>query len=464
MSGEIHIREFTSGLDTRRLPETTGPGFLIRGQDVHINRGGEAEQRPAFVLSYALEPGRTVGLAADNDGLIVFGSGAAPTLPAGIAYQELALGVLTLERVMSWDLAAGLVYAAVRYDDGTKAHFYDEVQVVDFDPSGAGADYAPGDFVLTYDTKMYALSGSAVHFSAIEDFDEFDAGTGFGFVDMAGVAGEAKQLTALAPYQNNLAVFAPRIILIYYFDVDPTLSTKVQVLNNIGTGSPLSVTQFGDADVFFLDTSGVRSLRARDSSNAASTSDVGVLIDKAVLDKVRTLTDEEKSRIIGLIEPTDNRFWLIIKDQIFVFSYFEGSKVRAWTVYNPGFAVDDAVVFQGRVYLRSGDSIYTYGGLGDVPVYDATEAEIWLPYLDAEKPTTEKDWTNVHVACVGEWEVRVAARPTNLDISDKVATVTATTFGDDPIPVNMRSTHLSLRFKAAAPGYKAISAAVLNYS
>ena len=43
--GTIWIREFTGGLDARRLPETTPGGVLIKGIDGHINRGGEFEQR-----------------------------------------------------------------------------------------------------------------------------------------------------------------------------------------------------------------------------------------------------------------------------------------------------------------------------------------------------------------------------------------------------------------------------------
>src|SRR3546814_10554479 len=68
----------------------------------------------------------------------------------------------------------------------------------------------------------------------------------------------------------NLAIFARRAIQIEYVDPDPALNQQLQVLNNIGTVAPHSVVSFGDSDVFFLSESGVRSLRARDSSNSAS--------------------------------------------------------------------------------------------------------------------------------------------------------------------------------------------------
>ena len=46
--GTIWVREFTGGLDVRRLPETSPGGTLMRGLDCHITRGGEVEQRAVF--------------------------------------------------------------------------------------------------------------------------------------------------------------------------------------------------------------------------------------------------------------------------------------------------------------------------------------------------------------------------------------------------------------------------------
>ena len=39
--GTIWVKEFTGGLDTRRLPVTTTAGVLIKANNGHINRGGE---------------------------------------------------------------------------------------------------------------------------------------------------------------------------------------------------------------------------------------------------------------------------------------------------------------------------------------------------------------------------------------------------------------------------------------
>jgi hypothetical protein len=454
--GSIFLKDFSLGLDSRRLPETVGAGFLIKASDCHIDRGGQIEQRAAFVPAYDLEPGRTVGLAATADGLVTFGSGAEPTLPAGVSYQQLAHGARTLQRVMSWDVFLRKLYVAVRYDDAARMHFYDGVKVADWD--GADPAYVPGDYVLTYDRKMYA-----VFYSAIGDATAWLSGTGHGFTDMGSEVSGAEKLNAIAPYQGFLSVLGDKVTLVYFFDADPANNKKIQVLQNIGSSLPLGATQFGDADLFFPDSSGIRSLRARDSSNAAATDDVGVAVDKDVVAKLRSMTDEERSRVIGLIEPTDNRFWLICKDLIFVYSYFPGSKVRAWSTYSPGFAIDDAVVYRERVWLRSGDTVYVYGGADGALQYDAAPAEAWTAYLDAEKPTVKKPWSSLDVACRGAWEVRAGMDPSNLEASDKLATVDTTTYSLERLPLQGESTHVSLRFKAAAPGEKTVSAAVIGY-
>src|SRR5690606_16967432 len=113
------------------------------------------------------------------------------------------------------------------------------------------------------------------------------------------------------------------------------------------------------------------------------------------------------------------RFWLCFPDIIFVFSYFPNGKVSAWTTYLPvdsegtSFTIDEAVVFGRRVYLRSGDVIYVYGGLdsGSGLTYDSTIAKCWLPYFDADSPSEKKQWQGIDVALEGTWAFYAAEDP-----------------------------------------------------
>ena len=325
--------------------------------------------------------------------------------------------------------------------------------------------FQPGAFVKTIGSKMYSTSGENLHFSGIREPTKWTTDTvGAGFIGMSSIAEGLDELVAVAKYQSSIATFSEQTTQITYVDPDPTLNRQLQTLENTGTRYPNSVTQFGDDDLFYVD-GGVRSLRSRDSSNAASTTDIGVPIDTLVRAALDAVGDNELTKVIGCIEPREKRFWLSVKDQIFVFSFFNGAKVSAWSTYLPGFEVEDITVFRRRVYLRSGDTIYVYGGLGDDLTYDDTVAEAWLPYLDANAPTREKTWAGVDAALQGEWGVYAAMQPTNLAAEDNVATLFETTYNRDRIPSLGKSTHISMRFRSKANGARPakLSAVVIHH-
>lgn len=340
---------------------------------------------------------------------------------------------------------------------------------------GADTDYPePGRFVKTIGTKMYATSGPILASSAVGDPEDWDTAAGFGFVDMSRYASGAEKLTALADYATGTAVFSGRTVQVWSLKADWTESTPLQTLRNTGTECPRSVTEFGDGDVFYLDESGLRSLRARDSSNSASTSGIGVRIDPLIVAKLRTLSADERARIIGLVEPQDGRFWLIMKDTIFVFSYFPEEKISGWSTYTThyfndagqrvNFDVDDAVVFNRRVYLRSGDLILAYGGVSTGLETDETEAEVWLPFLDAENPSATKQWEGFDAAVSGEWAVSVGMNLRNTSVEDDVCIISRTTYNEESIGAVGQSTHISPRFRSRGSGAAVLSACALHYS
>lgn len=340
-----------------------------------------------------------------------------------------------------------------------------------------GADsvdaFTPGTFVRTIKSKMYAVSDSLFHFSGVQAPTQWTTDApGAGFVNMATQNSGSERLTAVARYQNLVAIFSPEVVQIWFVDPDPNLNQQSQVLENTGTECPLSVTKFGDTDVFYLDESGLRSLRARDSSNAAATTDIGVPVDDLLVAKLQGLDAEDRLSVTGLINPVDKRFWLIIKDEIFVFSFYENAKVSAWSTYNlattdggvtTAFDAEQAIVANRRVYIRSGTTIYAYGGLGATPAYDETEAEAWLPYLDANRPTAHKDWEGIDVALTGLWEIKAATQPTNLATAEVVARVYETSYNQQRIPYYHSSSHLSLRAVSKGDGKAVLSALAIHF-
>lgn len=333
--------------------------------------------------------------------------------------------------------------------------------------------FTPGSFVKTVGSKIYSTAGSILHFSGIKAPTQWTTDAiGAGFVNMASENSGSEELTAVERYQSLLAIFSPEAVQVWYIDPDPELNRQSQVLNNTGTSAPRSVAQFGDDDIFYLDASGLRSLRARDSSNSASTTDIGVPIDALLTAKMGALTEAQRNGAIGLINPIDKRFWLILHDEVFVFSFYGNAKVSAWTTYNLSafvdgdetpFTADEALTFRGRVYLRSGNSIYAYGGVGAALAYDATMADAWLPFLDANAPTTRKQWTGVDVAVSGDWQISAAMEPTQPDYSEVISNVSETTYNMARVTFNHASTHLGLRCRSMGDGPAVLSAAIIHY-
>jgi len=329
---------------------------------------------------------------------------------------------------------------------------------------GTVSTLVPGTFVRTIGSRMHCVSGPNEHFSGIQRPTLWTtATTGAGFIDMSTYVSGAESLVSLETYQKYVAVFAARVIQIWYFDSNPALNSRFQVLNNTGTGSARSVTPFGDNDLFYLDESGIRSLRARDSSNSAATTDIGVPVDSLIVAKLNSLTTAERKQVIGLIEPRESRFWLIMKDEIFVFSYFPGSKVSAWSTYAPGFVVTDAVVFNRRLYVRSGDKIYAYGGIGATLTYDKTVATCRVPYLDGETPWQRKKFISMDVAALGEWQTDISFRPNDTTVQEAGPTFAGTSYGLDLVPLTGEATHISVRFRSVGGGPAKIGAFILHY-
>lgn len=333
--------------------------------------------------------------------------------------------------------------------------------------------FTPGAFVKTVGSKIYSTAGSILHFSGIKAPTQWTTDAiGAGFINMASENSGSEELVAVERYQSLLAVFAPEVVQVWYIDPDPELNRQSQVLNNTGTSAPRSVTQFGDDDIFYLDASGLRSLRARDSSNAASTTDIGVPIDALLTAKMAAMTEAQRNAAIGLINPVDKRFWLILGDEVFVFSFYGNAKVSAWTTYNltafvdgdeTPFTADAALTYRDRVYIRSGNAIYVHGGVSGALVYDETQADAWLPFLDANVPTTKKRWTGVDVAVSGVWQISAAMEPTLPEYSEVIAYADETTYNMARVTMAHSSTHLGLRCRSTGDGPAVLSAAVLHY-
>lgn len=461
----IVIEDFRAGLDRRKDPASSPQGSLQALSNGHITRGGEIEKRLAMVPTYALPPAQTFGLDGANGVLYTFGSDASPAVPVGVTYQQLAHpdGV-QMAGIVTSEFYDGKIFAVARYTNGDVLQFYDGARVTDWD-AGSGATVAGQQAValLTLRDKMYAAYLSVLGFSSIGAPTEWQSGTGYGFKNMSNQSAGSETLTALGRYQNLMAIFARRSIQIWYLDPDPLQNVQRQVLSNIGTFAPRSVISFGDVDVFFLADSGIRSLRARDSSNQSGVSDVGTPIDDEVIAYLKTLTEEQRQAAVAVLEPVSGRYILALGSRCYVFSYYSSARISAWSSYDLDFTVSEFVSLDGRIYARGGDMVYLFGGAG-ADEYDDAKVEVDLPYIDGRQIATFKDFQGIDIVCTGEWTVYVNTDPNKPDAESRVAIVNNTTLNADALGMVGHSPLVKLRLVNEAPGRAKLSKVIIHYS
>jgi putative flippase GtrA len=323
--------------------------------------------------------------------------------------------------------------------------------------------YLPGEYAKPAKTKVYSTAANLVHFSGIDTpLESNDTTKEAGFLNLASNAEGSERLTSIANYQTNLAFFSERTVQVWFVDVTAAGNSQLQVLNNTGAIAPSSVQEIGDSDVFYLSESGIRSLRARDSSNAAFATDIGNPIDTMVLADINAdrLTVRESKAVL---EPRDGRYMLAVGSKCYVFSYFPASRVSAWSIYEPGFAVTDWAIIGRRLYCRGSDGkLYLLGGKNGT-TYDNTEAVAYVPYVDGKQPATKKTFTGMDMASEGLWKVEIAPDPLNMNALETVAFIEETTFSKSNVAFQARSTHLAMKLTSQGTGYAKVGSLVIHF-
>jgi hypothetical protein len=325
--------------------------------------------------------------------------------------------------------------------------------------------FTPGTVVKTIDEKMYVLSGSLMHFSKLNDPTKYQTSEiGAGFVNMNNHAGGSEELTAIGRYYKAVAVFARNAIQVWAVDPDPAENAKAQIIENDGTAAPRSVLGYGQnaGDLIYLASDGVRELRARDSSNLGTTGAVGAPINPRLKAYRKTLSTPVIEAAVAAIEPSEKRFLLAIGAKVYALSRFTESQVFAWSEYEPGFAVSDFTSVRDQLYVRSGNTIYIYGG-DDGDTYDSSPVTVVIPYLTARAPATFKHMTGFDIAVEGEWKIEINTEPDSPNTWQTLGTVYAQTFTKQAFPNIGETTHAALRLTNAKPGPAKITTIAIHY-
>lgn len=329
--------------------------------------------------------------------------------------------------------------------------------------SALAGTFTPGEFVLTNDSKVYAVSGPRLHFSSVTSPTQWNPDyPGAGFTVIANHTSGAANLTALGIYLADLAIFTDKAIQIWNVEADDANNSRKQTIANYGTRSPRTVKTFGDTGLFFLDRKGVRALQPSATlANYAIVDEVGSPIDSLVIAQMAALPLTTIQRAVSIVEPVDNRWIMFLGATAYVYTYFPQARVAGWSTYAMGFTVDDAITVGNQLWARAGSTVYVYGGLtGDV--YDATVPRVRLPNLNAAAPATFKDFTGFDFGLVGEWETRQ-----QLEVDDTATELQSIASGPsfDGPDITSRSfqTAPTLEFIGRGTGYKRLVNVVLHF-
>jgi len=204
----------------------------------------------------------------------------------------------------------------------------------------AGQAYTYG---MSLRDRAYLSLGSNFALSTNGDvtlWEEQDAGSAI--VSYTSQFGQQDTVRGFATMQGKLAVFAKYSIQIWQIDADPALFSLLQTLNNSGTIASLSIQSIGDLDVYYLDRTGVRSLRTKEANLNAYVDDIGTPIDSLIRADLVAIGVPyvDDSGACSVIESTTKQYWLFLGTSIYVLSSFPGSKIQAWSRFLPTYAID----------------------------------------------------------------------------------------------------------------------------
>ncbi len=320
------------------------------------------------------------------------------------------------------------------------------------------------NYCFTYKSKVNLLADSYLISSALDDPKDWKpSGIGVFFIDMSNNTNGTEDLVAAAPYQGKLAVFSRSSCQIWAIDVDPQNNALSQVVLNTGTVAPGSVISYGELDVFYLSDSGIRSLKARDSSSQAQVADVGVNIDTIVSEKLSAIPESTIfNTACSVIEPRDNRLIMNVYDKMFVLSSYPTAGIQAWSTYSPEILPVKLMTIKGKMYARYGNSIYLYGGVTGNE-YDDSTASMTLPYLDAGKPAHQKHLEGVDLTSDGSWDFYVGTDPYRPEVRDHIGIIDTSTFQLGRVVAVGIGTHIGVRLTSRGSTYGRIGNLVLHF-
>lgn len=457
----IVVENFGGGMDVRRSSAAAPGGTMRLIQNAFVNRGGEIEKRKAWTLIETLtdlfQSSASLPVAGpfptfDVDAVgFIFDDAVAYPAAAGAWSTNGAGRVLTVDDFrfgiyrMNLTFAVNLTFSAQMYIDES---------FVSYGLIGAGSraehtqfTFTTGDIVPTSHSviagrsNLLSVGGTTPHF--LLRFDsmigvrpgvfqiqksgtgapEADSGSGFGLIDIRGKGPTVGRPIMIGDYFDQAAIFCEKGVQFWNIDADAANFAFDRAIPGDRLVATRTVINYESGDLVYLATSGIRSLRARDSSNFAVRNDLGSPIDRLV-----AVANAQGENAVSLsnsaVIPETGQLIVQTAAGLFVYSKFDG--VSAWSVYDEEtdtadqlFYIMDMCPIGDTLCLRDNtNQVFILGGTDKSDItgagqYDTSSVEVITHYFGVEQPYTEKVWRSIDLACTGTWEILYSIDPKN---------------------------------------------------
>jgi len=309
--------------------------------------------------------------------------------------------------------------------------------------------------VIIAASKVFAIKGDVVRYSATNNPSDWSTPSDAGFLPTGLQSQVDPQAQALGLYRGNLVVLSAGEFQSWKVDPDPAQMALVDNIPSIGTIYYRSMASMA-GELYFLTQQGVRSVSIAVGATNLQAGDIGTPVD--------TLIQAELpgSNPIGIYYPGAGQFWQIFGARSYVYTQSRIGGIGAWSIYEFPDPIEYTAQRDGKLYVRSGDSIYLIDESTGQDDGAAVPGLIQWPWLDFGQPGVQKTMVGLDFVGTGSPQVSIGYDETSLSAFTTPYAIDADTQPGQIIPIPVGGPSFSLRVDyAGASGRWELQAATL---
>lgn len=453
----ITFNKFDLGIDLRKSAAVSDANRLREMKNAHVTTGLATAKRPGLTKIATLETG-TKGLFAAMGKLHTFYGGVDEVVhenPLFKANRLVCAEEVTDDETNETSFAAvhkpvteihfadvfnGCLYVAAQHGDEAFHHYVfgeDTTQVTDKTCPHSQA-------VVKTASKIFAVSpdGATVRFSRTGDPTNWSEKEDAGFLPTGLNSHGGRETHALGVYRGKLVALSRDNAQIWTVDPDPATMTLDEVVENVGTSFPLSLSTVSN-DLYFLSDYGFRSITTMQMTSERMDIDIGSPIDELVRKAIRNRSETPRSTYFY----GTGKFLCAIGRQVFAYSVSRTAKIAAWSRYELPVHVDAWAELNGTLYLRSADDVYLLDEDGYTDDGEMYEVLIQMPHMNFKSPGVLKRIYGLDIAMDGECFISVGIDVRTPDVFNDEVRVIGSTYGGGLIPMECCGTEFAFRFR-----------------